>query len=335
MRLGGDPGLPALLRLEGVVTRLGSFTLGPVDLEVSRGEAVLLFGPNGAGKSTLLKTILGAYRPLRGRVLIDGVDVTGMPINKRGIGYVPQGLGLFDNMTVRGNIEFPLRARGVPRAERETAVNEIAGRLGLSELLERRVTELSGGQMQRVAIARAVVARPKLLLMDEPASNLDPNSVEDLVDLVNYVSRELGVATVIVSQYIAMLLRASTRLVYMESGRLYDLGPAERALSRPLKAQAARYLGYDNVVPCEKLAPELCNGSSHVAARYTSIIVGADRCDGIRLSGRLELVYVDINNSVRALINVNGVRLVGLLAGQVSSSYVEVCIKNDSVVPVE
>jgi len=149
LRSGGGPGLRAKLRLENVVTRIGTFTLGPVNLEVGDGEVALIFGPNGAGKSTLLKTILGLYRPERGRVLIDDVDVTNVPVNRREVGYVPQSLALFDHMSVRDNIEFGLKVRGVPKEERERAVKEVAERLHIEDLLDRRAHQSCRGDRPR------------------------------------------------------------------------------------------------------------------------------------------------------------------------------------------
>jgi ABC-type sugar transport systems, ATPase components len=334
LRSGGGPGLRAKLRLENVVTRIGAFTLGPVNLEVGDGEVALIFGPNGAGKSTLLKTILGLYRPERGRVLIDNIDVTTVPVNRREVGYVPQSLALFDHMNARDNIEFGLKVRGVPKEERERAVKEVAERLHIEDLLDRRASELSWGQAQRVAIARAVITRPKVLLLDEPASGLDPWSADYLADLIVYVRDELKVATIVVSQYAGKLLRASTRLLFMSNGKLYDLGPVERALTSPMKAEAAAYLGYDNVIPCKALG-NLCEGSKSLALRYSSVQVGEALCDGLQLKGRLEQIYADVDGSLKARVDLNGIKVTGLLRGKVEDRDVNVCIRIDSAALVE
>lgn len=334
-RQGGGPRLASALKLEGLVAKVGNFTLGPISLELERGEVALVFGPNGAGKTTLLKTILGFYRPIEGKIIINGVDSTYMPINRRNIGYVPQSTALFDNMSVRDNVEFGLKVRGVPRKEREKLVREMAERLHIAELLDRRVSELSGGQMQRVAIARAVIVRPSLLLLDEPTSNLDPTSVEELIDIIRHVTKEFGITTIIVSHSISKLLRLASRLLFMSGGKLIDLGDVETALRNPVKAEAAVYLGYDNIIPCNAISSQLCDSSRALATRYNFVLIGGDpKCDGISLDGFVEQIYVGLDGVRRAVARVGNLKVTGLAEDHVMPGESKICIKREGLAVV-
>ncbi|MGC9072133.1 MAG: ABC transporter ATP-binding protein, partial [Acidilobus sp.] len=222
--------------------RLKGFTLGPIDLTVRDGELVLVFGPNGAGKSTLLKAIIGLYTPQSGSIVLDEHDITTTPIESRGVGYVPQNYALFEHMNVRANIEFGLRARGVRASEREKAVAELAHRLDLVGLLDRRPKELSAGQRQRVAIARALAVMPRALLLDEPLSNLDPDSAERALDIISETTRSLGLKTILVSQGVSRPLRIADSVYFMKTGKVINLGSPAEAVRSPRILDAAIYM---------------------------------------------------------------------------------------------
>ena len=319
--------------------RLGNFVMGPIDMKVGDGEVAVVFGPNGAGKTTLLRSIVGYYRPSAGRIIIDGRDVTDEPIERRGVGYVPQDLALFENMDVRGNIEYGLKVRRVPSSERARRVAELAERLGLSEVLGRRVTELSGGMRQRVAIARALAVRPRVLLLDEPLSNLDPSSIEGALDLIRTSAREFDTSVIVVSQSIQRLLRVADSIYFMKSGRLTYLGSPEQAINDPKLVEAASYLGYDNVLP----APSLASGADRsaeddmVAVRSTDVIVAPEGgCSGIEVRGRLIQTYYGVDGLLRGIVELPGsIRLRGIMASRASPGReVIACINPSKMVTV-
>lgn len=151
----------------------GEPLLEHLGLHVDEGEIVALLGPSGVGKSTLLRVIAGILRPEAGRVLLDGVDLTDVPTHRRGIGFVFQDEQLFPQRDVAGNVAFGLEMAGVPRAERRARVQDLLELVGLGELADRRVGELSGGEAKRVALVRSLAPRPRLLLLDEPLTGLD------------------------------------------------------------------------------------------------------------------------------------------------------------------
>jgi thiamine transport system ATP-binding protein len=151
----------------------GAPLLDHLSLHVDEGEIVALLGPSGVGKSTLLRVIAGILRPEAGRVLLDGVDLVDVPTHRRGIGFVFQDEQLFPQRDVAGNVAFGLEMAGVPRAERRARVRTLLELVGLGDLADRRVGELSGGEAKRVALVRSLAPRPRLLLLDEPLTGLD------------------------------------------------------------------------------------------------------------------------------------------------------------------
>ena len=202
-----------MLRVEGLRIRFSNFELEVRELEVKKGEKVALLGPSGVGKSLLIKAIVGAVRISEGRVFIDGRDVTKEPPEKRDIGYVPQSYALFKHMTVFDNIAYGLKVRKVKDLGQ---VYSIAEKLGIKHLLDRKARGLSGGEAQRVALARALVIKPKVLLLDEPLSNLDPENKLRAIELL----RGVKVTSLIVTHDIFEALQLGNKIAYMKSGKL-------------------------------------------------------------------------------------------------------------------
>lgn len=228
-----------MLEIRGLLVRAGGFTLSIDRLSVGRGEYMVVMGPSGVGKTLLLYTITGFMKPVRGSIVIDGVDVTGLPPERRGVAIVPQEYALWPHMTVYENIAYGLRLRGVRGRELEERVRGIAERLGIEGLLHRKPSTLSGGEKQRVALARALVVEPKLLLLDEPTASLDPGHRFMVWRLLRRLHGELGFTALHVTHNIAEALYLGDRIAYMEEGRLIDVAPAAEA---PGRRWARRYL---------------------------------------------------------------------------------------------
>ncbi|MCP2089312.1 UNVERIFIED_ORG: iron(III) transport system ATP-binding protein [Paraburkholderia sediminicola] len=192
------------IHLRGLRQRFGEHTvLDGIDLDVPAGTTLALLGPSGCGKSTLLKLLAGLLRPDEGCVMFGGETVADpshcVPPEARDLGMVFQDYALWPHMTLAGNVSFPLEMRGVPRAERIAAVAQALARVGLEQMAARRPSALSGGQQQRVALARAIVARPRVLLFDEPLSNLDTQLRATLCDDIRTVLAQLGTTAVYVT----------------------------------------------------------------------------------------------------------------------------------------
>ena len=208
-----------MLVVDSVSVSLGGRSvLDAVSLEVSAGEVVAVFGPSGSGKSTLLRAVAGLVEVESGRVVIDGVDVTGVPTHRRRVGMVFQDEQLFPHRDVAGNVAFGLEMAGVGRRERESRVEELLSTVGLDGFGDRDVSTLSGGEAKRVALARSLAPRPAVLLADEPLTGLDADLHDRLAVEVGAVLRESGTTTLWVTHD-----RAEAALVADRSVSLADL----------------------------------------------------------------------------------------------------------------
>ncbi|MBM4046584.1 MAG: ABC transporter ATP-binding protein [Planctomycetes bacterium] len=209
-----------MISLDRIAIRLGAFTLTDVSLVVPSAAYGVLMGPTGCGKTTLIEVICGLRQPDAGRVVVNAQDVTHEPPGNRGVGYVPQDGALFPTMTVRQQLGFALYIRRRPSAEIAKRVDELAERLGIGHLLDRRPTGLSGGERQRVALGRALAARPAVLLLDEPLSALDEALRGDLRELLKTVQREHGVSMLHVTHDRSEARQLADVLFVMGDGRV-------------------------------------------------------------------------------------------------------------------
>jgi ABC-type Fe3+/spermidine/putrescine transport system ATPase subunit len=233
-----------MIELRAVTARYGTVLANDrLDLAVRRGELLTLLGPSGCGKTTALRTLTGHVRPESGRVVIDGRDVTDLPTHRRELGMVFQNFALFPHMTVRDNVGFPLMIRGVPAAERTARVAEALRLVRLEGHADKHPRQLSGGQQQRVGLARALVYRPKVLLLDEPLSNLDAKLREEMRFEIRDVVTRLGVTAVYVTHDQEEALALSDRIAIMHAGRIEQLGTPEDIYARPASRFVAEFVG--------------------------------------------------------------------------------------------
>ena len=243
-----------MITYSGIEVRFQDFVALPAfDLTVQEGEFFTLLGPSGCGKTTALRTLAGLVTPTRGSITIAGEEVTGLRSDQRALGMVFQNYALFPSMTVAENIAFGLRARRTPRAAVEDAVAQIAREVDLSpEQLQKNVAELSGGQQQRVAIARALVLRPKILLLDEPLSNLDAKLRQQLRVQLKQLQRQFGITTVYVTHDQDEALTMSDRIAVMNAGRIEQVGTPEEIYVRSATEFVCTFIGGVN-----RLVPHL------------------------------------------------------------------------------
>jgi multiple sugar transport system ATP-binding protein len=251
--------------IEGLATVYpnGVRAVDGLDLHVADGEFFALLGPSGCGKTTLLRTIAGLEAATEGTVRIDAADVTRTEPGKRGVAMVFQDYALFPHMSVSENITYPLKVRRVAAATRATVASRTAGELSLDGLLERKPGQLSGGQQQRVALARAIASEGKVLLLDEPLSNLDARLRLEARTFLKKLQRDLGITTVFVTHDQAEALALADRIAVMESGRLRQLGSPREVFARPANTFVANFIGSTpmNLLP-GKVTAGVANGVS-------------------------------------------------------------------------
>jgi multiple sugar transport system ATP-binding protein len=234
----------ARISLQSVTMTYGAaVALDDISLDVAHGELLVLLGPSGCGKSTLLRVMAGLLDPERGRVLVDGHDVTGLRPRERNIAMVFQSYALYPHLSVRRNLGFGLRARRRPRSEVNAKVADVARRLGLEALLDRRPRELSGGQRQRVALGRAMVRDPAVFLMDEPLSNLDAQLRTATRTELAALHRSLGATFVYVTHDQAEAMTLATQVAVLNAGRLEQVGTPDDIYDEPASAFVAGFVG--------------------------------------------------------------------------------------------
>ncbi len=222
----------------------GAPVLRGADLRVAAGRVAVVLGPSGSGKSTLLRAIAGLERPVAGAVVCDGADLTPLPVHRRGVALMFQDGQLFGHLSVARNVEYALRRRRVPRAERAARVGELLDLVGLAGFGDRAPATLSGGERQRVALARALAARPRLLLLDEPLSALDAGLRERLAADLRGILREAGTTTVMVTHDRAEAVALADHVAVMRDGVVVQQGTATSVWGAPVDVATARFLGH-------------------------------------------------------------------------------------------
>jgi putative spermidine/putrescine transport system ATP-binding protein len=219
-----------------------------VDLVIGEGEFFSLLGPSGSGKTTVLRLIAGFETPTAGRIMLGGVDVTDAPAYDRDVNTVFQDYALFPHMTVSENIEYGLRVKKVPKADRRARAAAMLETVRLSGFGDRRPAQLSGGQRQRVALARALVNRPKVLLLDEPLGALDLKLREEMQVELRSIQREVGITFVFVTHDQGEALSMSNRVAVFNHGRVEQVGTPREIYEHPATSFVAGFVGTSNVL---------------------------------------------------------------------------------------
>jgi iron(III) transport system ATP-binding protein len=241
---------------------VGRPAVDDVSFRIAAGEIVVLLGPSGCGKTTTLRMIAGLEQPTGGMIAIGGDEVAApergvhVPPRLRNIGMVFQSYAVWPHMTVKQNVNYPLRHRNVPRDQAEHKIAEVLGLVGLTEYAERPVTQLSGGQMQRVALARALVYEPRILLLDEPLSNLDAKLRLRLRDELRRIIKEAKVTALYVTHDQSEAVVLGDRIGVMENGKLMQMSPPVELYNKPANLFVANFTGASNL-----LKGEIASGS--------------------------------------------------------------------------
>ena len=239
-----------MIRLDNLHVRVGTFDLREISLEVPKGGYALIIGPTGSGKTTLLEAVAGHARLRSGRVFMHDDDVTNLPPERRGLGFVYQQYHLFPHLSVRENIAYGIgRARATAsHSASSDRVTELAGMLAIEPLLDRPVRGLSGGEQQRVALARALAPKPSILLLDEPFAAVDPATRQVLRRELRELHEREGITTLQVTHDFDEALRLGDLVAVLSEGRIAQSGTPEQVFRYPNSAFVARFVGTGNVI---------------------------------------------------------------------------------------
>ena len=238
----------AAIELKNLQMKFGGFTaLSGIDLSVDEGEFVTLLGPSGCGKTTLLKLISGFLLPTSGTIHMDGKDVTRVPPEARDTALCFQSYALFPHLTVGGNLEFGLVQKRIPVSERQKRIKDVAEKLGLEAQMDKLPNQLSGGQQQRVSLGRALVMRPRVILFDEPLSNLDAKLRDQVRIEIRRIQREYGLTAIYVTHDQTEALAMSDRVVVLYGGKVEQIDTPEALYYYPRTRFVADFIGDANV----------------------------------------------------------------------------------------
>lgn len=234
----------ATVELSNLGRVFGDFTaVKDLSLSINNGEFLVLLGPSGCGKTTTMRMVAGLEEPTSGEIRIDGELVNDKPARDRDLAMVFQNYALYPHMTVGENIGYPLKLRGLAKAERQQQVSAVADKVELGDLLARRPAELSGGQRQRVALARAIIRTPKLFLMDEPLSNLDAKLRTVMRAQLKHLQRNLATTTIYVTHDQVEAMTLADRIVILNKAEMQQIGTPKEIYARPANTFVAGFIG--------------------------------------------------------------------------------------------
>jgi len=287
---------PLPITIEKMRKTFGDFVaLDDVSPRIMPGEFLTLLGPSGSGKTTLLMAIAGFTRPETGRIMIGDRDVTRLAPNKRDIGIVFQNYALFPHMSVRENVEYPLKLRKLSSGDVRDRAMAALERVKLRAFADRDIAALSGGQRQRVALARAIVYEPRIMLMDEPLSALDKNLREHMQFEIRRLHDDLGITTVYVTHDQREALTMSDRIAVMSAGQIQQIDAPKEIYHHPRSAFVAEFMGEANVLDgahCRGLDGQALQPSRNLMVRAETFHLDRAACgaEGLSLSGKIAAI---------------------------------------------
>ncbi len=292
------------ITIENLTKKFGDVTaVNNFNATIESGELVALLGPSGCGKSTMLNMLSGIFPATSGKIYFDDDDVTNVGAEKRGVGLVFQNYALYPHMTVLENIAFPLEIKKVKKAEREAKAIEMAKLVHVDMLLNRKPKELSGGQQQRVAIARALIKNPRVLLLDEPLSNLDARLRIEMREEIRRIQQETKITTLFVTHDQEEAMSISDKIVLMKDGVLQQKDDPQNLYDEPANCFVADFLGNP---PINKTYGIVKDGKIVLDGDCTVELDGVSKiAEGteVTLSMRAESIVVDENGNIPATVD--------------------------------
>lgn len=280
-----------MIEIKDLSLTLGDFAVKDITMTVEDGEYFVILGPTGAGKTVILECIAGLQRFGTGEIWIGGHNVTAVPPEGRGIGYVPQDYALFPFLSVVDNITFGLKGRGCTGSEIRERVERLSDLLGISHILNRDVVTLSGGEKQRVALARALATSPRILLLDEPLSNLDISTSKYLRLELRRLHDELGITTVHITHNLVEAEEMADRICILNRGAIEQVGALKDVFFSPRNEAVSDFVGKPNILNCERCNP-LGHGLMEASCGGMSVILPHEGNDVTKISIFPRYVFV-------------------------------------------
>ncbi|WP_024561825.1 ferric ABC transporter ATP-binding protein [Franconibacter pulveris 601] len=270
------------VELRNVTKRFGANTvIENINLAIPKGQMVTLLGPSGCGKTTVLRLVAGLEKPSDGQIFIDGEDVTHRSIQQRDICMVFQSYALFPHMSLGENIGYGLKMLGTPKAEIKARVKEALSLVDLDGFADRYVDQISGGQQQRVALARALILKPKVLLFDEPLSNLDANLRRSMRDKIRELQKQFNITSLYVTHDQSEAFAVSDTVLVMNKGHIMQMGSPQDLYRQPASRFMASFMGDANLFPA-RFTPEFVEIHGYRLPRPAHFAASGDGTIGVR-----------------------------------------------------
>jgi len=279
-----------MIKIENLSVSLGNFNLYDINLNIEENSFFVLMGPTGAGKTVLLEAIAGLVPIKKGSIFIGDRDVTRLAPEKHGVGIMYQDHSLFPHLNVMENIRYGLRYHRIDKNKTDKKIEELVEQLGLSSILDRLPLNLSGGELQRVSLARALAVNPKILLLDEPLSALDPNFRYELRQMLKKIHRTTDVTFLMVTHDFGEAISLAEKAAIIDGGRIVQTGTVDEIFKKPCCNFAADFVGMKNTFPAEfsgtkavignleiEMGREIDEPSGHIAIRPEDIILSNEK----------------------------------------------------------
>lgn len=299
------------LKIENLQVKFeNNVVIDDLNLAIPENAITVFLGPSGSGKTTVLRSISGLNKNATGKILLDGKDISQLPINKRNIGVIFQSYALFPNMTVFDNVAYGLQAQKVAKAEIKQRVQEMLSLVNLSEKADQYPDDLSGGQKQRVAIARSMIMKPKLLLLDEPLSALDAKIRVELRDQIKEYQQKLGITMIFVTHDQAEAMAIADNVVVISEGKIQQEGSPYEIYQKPSNEFMATFIGEHNLLTGAQLKAVGISGlieEKKYLIRPEAVRIGENH-DGVKCHGEIKSA-VNLGNRIQYVFVVNGIDL--------------------------
>ncbi len=283
-----------MLEIQKLTSAAGAFRIQDISFTLTEGECHAVIGPSGSGKSTLLQALLGVLPAQSGSILLGEKDITRLPIEQRGFGYVPQSLGLFPHLTVRENLVYSPRARRISLETAQPLIDQLVEATGISRLLDRKPETLSGGERQRVGIVRALASQPKVVLLDEPFTALNESLRRELWWLMRDLQQQRGLTVLLVTHDLSEAYFLAQTMSVLLDGRIIQQGDKATVFGRPVAGDVARFLGIETLLP-----GRVVNENDGLA----TVEIGTTKIVALAIPDRTKAVFVSIRGEDVTLQN--------------------------------